>query len=356
IHGRAPRGAISLLKGNSSAMRELLETIRDLAPLPDTLLIRGESGVGKELVARAVHEQSMVREGPFVAVNCAAIKPELFESELFGHRAGAFTGATRERSGLIESAQNGTLFLDEIGELSSDLQAKLLRLLEQREYRRVGAEQRRLLEARVVAATHVDLETAIEARRFRQDLYFRLSALELRVPPLRDRRDDIQLLAYHFLNKYNHRYDRSVDRIAPRALRLLENADWKRNNVRELEWSIRQAVARCKNQRELTVESFRDRVIPGAAPISLPRPAHQAPMAVDRGDVLDISDLLDVNYGEAIKDLRRRFATRYAERCLQVANYNKSRAAEIAGMKRSNFSRLIKDLELKIPEPLPMKA
>ena len=359
----APDSTLRALKGNSAAMGALRSQIACLAPLPDPLLIRGESGTGKELVARAIHALSAVQQGPFVAVNCAALKPELFESELFGHKAGSFTSAARDHAGLVEQAKGGTLFLDEIGELPAELQAKLLRLLEQGEYRRVGCERQRLLDARVLAATHVDLEAAIGRRAFREDLYFRLSALELRVPPLRERREDVQLLVYHFLDHYNRRYQRSIQRITPEALRLLEAADWRRNNVRELEWSIRQAVARTPQGAELTTSAFQGRLtIPAPALIQplhlLPPPPRIAqtsdeddPEAAGEGDgAIAVTDLFSLEYSDALREIRRRFAREYASRRLVEANYNKSRAAELSGMKRSNFSRLVRELELDTPD------
>lgn len=342
----ACQGALARLKGNAPSTRRLIARLSRLAKLPDPLLIRGESGVGKELVARAVHEESPWAGGPFVAVNCAAIKPELFESEVFGHRAGAFTGAVRERAGLIESARSGTLFLDEIGELPGELQAKLLRLLEQREYRRVGEEQTRVLDARVLAATHVDLEAAIKKGDFRQDLYFRLSAFELRVPPLRERREDIQLLAYHFLNHYNQRYDRQIARIDPRVMRRLEQTAWKQNNVRELEWCIRQAVALSDDEEELTLSSFGDRL---PEPASTPTPPIAAVTTVEPIPIesIPVDGLLELKYKDARDEMRRRFAAWYVTRCLEQSNHNHAYAAEIAGMKRPNFLRLLRELDLK---------
>lgn len=333
-------GALARIKGNAPATQQLIRRLQRLARLPDPLLIRGESGVGKELVARAVHDESPWSAGPFIAVNCAAIKPELFESELFGHRAGSFTGAVREHSGLIEAASGGTLFLDEIGELPAELQAKLLRLLEQREYRRVGEESIRTLEARVIAATHVDLEGAIDSGGFRKDLYFRLSAFELNVPPLRKRREDIQLLAYHFLHLYNQRYNSQIERIAPKVMRRLEDSSWRRNNIRELEWCIRQAVALSDNPHELTLEAF------GARLSDVELDEAEAPMVGGIIENISVDGLYELSYSAARTEARRRFADWYVRRCLEEADYNQAYAAELAGMKRPNFIRLMRELEI----------
>jgi DNA-binding NtrC family response regulator len=342
-------GALARLKGNAPPIRKLVERLKRLARLPDPLLIRGESGVGKELVARAIHEQSPQAEAPFVAVNCAAIKPELFESALFGHSAGAFTGAMRERAGLIEAAREGTLFLDEVGELSPELQAKLLRLIEQREYRRVGEETLRALEARVLAATHVDLEEAIEAGRFRKDLYFRLSAFELHVPALRERREDIELLAYHFLHLYNQRYERQIARISPDVMRRLEATAWRRNNVRELEWCIRQAVALSDDGEELKMSAFDGRLPVLEAGEGEAESEASEPQA--EGASISTLGLRELRYKDALSEMRRRFAGWYATRCLVEADYNQAYAAELAGMKRPNFLRLLRDLDIDASPP-----
>jgi DNA-binding NtrC family response regulator len=336
-------GALARIKGNAPSTQRLICRLQRLAKLPDPLLIRGESGVGKELVARAVHDESPWSTGPFIAVNCAAIKPELFESALFGHRAGSFTGAVREHSGLIEAASGGTLFLDEIGELPAELQAKLLRLLEQREYRRVGEEATRTLSARVVAATHVDLEDAIVSGAFRKDLYFRLSAFELHVPPLRKRRADIQLLAYHFLHLYNQRYDRQIDRIEPGVMRRLEASSWRRNNIRELEWCIRQAVALSDNPDELTLDAFGNRLSEVEPQDADEEGAAEAGTITDN---ISVDGLYELSYSVARTEARRRFARWYVLRCLEEADYNQAYAAELAGMKRPNFIRLMRDLEI----------
>ena len=224
------------LRGTSPAMKKLKDAIARVAPIPSTVLIIGESGSGKELVARDVHRLSSggrERE-PFVAVNCGALAESLIESELFGHERGAFTGANTTRKGAFESAGKGTLFLDEIGELPAAAQAKLLRVLEERKVVRVGSTQPINVPARVIAATHRDLEQDVSAGRFRQDLYFRLAVHMLRVPPLRDRLSDLPELADHILAATCERFGVRKKTISPAALELLLAYDWKRNNVREL--------------------------------------------------------------------------------------------------------------------------
>jgi two-component system, NtrC family, nitrogen regulation response regulator NtrX len=220
--------------GNSTAMRRLHEEIRRLAPIPTPVLILGESGSGKELVARDVHAFGANPRGPFVAVNCAALPESLVETELFGHERGAFTGADRARRGAFEMAGNGTLFLDEIGELPLTVQAKLLRALEAREITRLGAERPIAVEARVVTATHRDLDDDVDNRRFRQDLLFRLNVHVLRVPPLRDRLSDVPLLVDHFLDTLCARFGMRRKQINAEAVRILAACEWRRNNVREL--------------------------------------------------------------------------------------------------------------------------
>jgi two-component system, NtrC family, nitrogen regulation response regulator NtrX len=231
---RARVEADSAMVGASPAIQRLHTEIRRLAPIPSPVLILGESGSGKELVARDLHALGSDARAPFIAVNCAALPDTLVESELFGHERGAFTGADRARRGAFELAGNGTLFLDEIGELAPAVQAKLLRALEAREITRLGAERTTKVEARVVAATHRDLDTDVAERRFRQDLYYRLNVHVLRVPPLRERPGDVPLLVRHFTATLCARFGMRPKRIDDDAMELLRAYDWHRNNVREL--------------------------------------------------------------------------------------------------------------------------
>ena len=225
----------------SEAMRRVVDLARRVGQVDSTVLVTGESGVGKELVARLIHDASTRTGGPFVAINCGAVPEGLLESELFGHARGAFTGAAQDRPGLFEAAQGGTLFLDEIGEMPPAMQVKLLRALQEHEVRRVGENKNRKVDARVVAATNRDLAAEVHAARFRQDLYYRLRVVEIRVPPLRERRDDILPLARTFLLDAGGRLGRKVSGFTPAAAQQLVRYDWP-GNVRELENAVERAV------------------------------------------------------------------------------------------------------------------
>jgi two-component system, NtrC family, response regulator HydG len=227
--------------GNSAPVRRLLELVERVAPRDTTVLITGESGTGKELIARALHDKSARHDSPFIAVNCAALSESLFESELFGHEKGAFTGAISLKRGRFELAQGGTIFLDEVGELALPLQAKLLRILQQREFERVGGTQVLSLDIRVIAATNRDLSVDVREGRFREDLYHRLNVVCLHSPPLRERRDDIPLLARHFLQLSAARCKRQVSGLSLEVEELLQQYSWP-GNVRELENSMERAV------------------------------------------------------------------------------------------------------------------
>ncbi|WP_224248075.1 sigma-54-dependent transcriptional regulator [Hyalangium gracile] len=233
--------SVSGMVGSSPAMREVFERIRKVASSPATVLVLGESGTGKELVARAIHAQSPRSEGPLVAVNCAAIPEGLLESELFGHEKGAFTGAQSAHPGLVESADGGTLFLDEMGELPAPAQARLLRMMQDGEVRRVGATRPRKVDVRIIAATHRDLPRLVQEGAFRQDLYFRLRVVEIRLPPLRERGEDIPALAHHLLERACRRLHRPAATFSPEALETLLEHGWP-GNVRELENAIERAV------------------------------------------------------------------------------------------------------------------
>jgi two-component system response regulator HydG len=222
-------------------MRRVFEAIALVAPTEATALILGESGTGKELVAQAIHANSPRRAGPLITVNCAALPETLLESELFGHERGAFTGATERRLGRFELAHGGTIFLDEIGDLPPTAQTKLLRVLQSQEFERVGGTNTLKIDVRVIAATNKDLEAAVRAGQFREDLWYRLYVFPLTLPPLRERRDDIPLLTEHFLRRYAERHRRRLRGLTPRALDLLMRYEWP-GNVRELEHTIERAV------------------------------------------------------------------------------------------------------------------
>ena len=240
--------------GRSPKMRQIYDLIARVADTNATVLISGESGVGKELIARALHQQSQRRLNPFVAVNCAAISEHLVESELFGHERGAFTGAVEMHRGKFELANTGTLFLDEVGSLRLDLQAKLLRVLQEREFERVGGSKTIRTDVRIVAASNQDLRQMVADRTFRDDLFYRLNVIPVHVPPLRDRREDIPLLVNHFLTKYNKAFGRQVQGFTSEALALLTHYHWP-GNVRELENVIERLVV-ISRHRILDVEDM----------------------------------------------------------------------------------------------------
>src|SRR5262245_4894478 len=227
--------------GRSSALREVLQLVEMVAASDATVLLLGETGTGKELIARAIHERSQRHKQPFVTVNCAAIPSSLFESELFGHERGAFTGANMQRPGRLELADNGTLFLDEVGDLPLELQPKILRTLQEHTYERLGSARTKNVDVRLVAATNCDLEQMIEDKQFRSDLYYRLNVFPIRVPPLRERLEDIPLLVEHFTRKYAGRMNRQIDTIPESTIEKLQRWSWP-GNVRELENLIERSV------------------------------------------------------------------------------------------------------------------
>ena len=227
--------------GSSAALRAVLDHVRVVAPTDTTVLIEGETGTGKELIARAIHMNSDRRKRPFVKVNCASIPAELLESELFGHERGSFTGAIAQRIGRFEAAHGGTLFLDEIGELPLHLQSKLLRAVQEQEFERVGGNRTIQVNVRIVAATNRDLKAMVEEHRFRADLYYRLAVFPVNVPPLRELREDIPLLARYFVQKHAARMERNIDSIPKYALDALTNYDWP-GNIRELQNVIERSV------------------------------------------------------------------------------------------------------------------
>ena len=232
--------------GCSEAMKKVEELVRKVGPTDTTVLISGESGTGKELVTRSIHHYSSRRDKPFVAVDCGSLVENLFESELFGHVKGSFTGATATKYGRFELADGGTLFFDEIGNITKNIQTKLLRVLQEREITKVGSSQVIKVDVRIVAATNKDLQKAIKAGAFREDLFYRLSVVPITLPPLRERRDDIPLLADYFLEKYNKKRKKNVRAISERAMKALVEYDWP-GNIRELENAIERAVVLTEN-------------------------------------------------------------------------------------------------------------
>ena len=238
----------------SARMRDILGLCQEIASLRSTVLIQGESGTGKEMVARAIHNSGDRAQKPMVAVSCAALAETLLESELFGHEKGAFTGADQQKRGKFEMADGGTIFLDEIGDISPKLQVDLLRVLQERSFFRVGGSEEVRVDVRVIAATHVNLQQAVADGKFRDDLYYRLNVIEIRLPPLRERREDIPLLARHFLERLAHELGKDIGEISEGALKLLMDYHWP-GNVRELENAVERAMVTCRNH-VLTEDCF----------------------------------------------------------------------------------------------------
>src|SRR6516165_8736639 len=251
---RLETGMFENMIGRSRAMLRVFDAIDRVAPTDVTVLVRGESGTGKELVARAIHFRSPRAREPFVAVNCAAFARELVESELFGHEKGAFTGAVARREGKFETADGGTLFLDEIGDMPLETQAKLLRVLQEKQFERVGGNQPLTVDVRIIAATNQDLEARVVQGHFREDLYYRVKVVEIRVPPLRERRDDIPQMVQHFIRDACHRFGLPEKQLAPAAMRACVEAPW-RGNARALKSTLEQAVI-LSSSTEITAEEL----------------------------------------------------------------------------------------------------
>jgi two-component system response regulator HydG len=325
------------LIGNSARMQEVYRLAIGVAPTSSTVLILGESGTGKELTARAIHQHSPRAAGPFVAVNCSAIPVDLVESELFGHVRGAFTGATATRQGLFETANRGTIFLDEVGDLPALAQVKLLRALQEGEIKRVGSNETRVVDVRVVAATNVDLRSRIAAGTFREDLFYRLNVVAIRLPALRERREDIPLLTFHFLKKYAARTGRPVEHVSPEALRLLQHQGWP-GNVRELENAIEYAIVFCRGNT----------IAPGDLPFSAAAGSDESKLglthesAPSRNSLILSGSLADLPYHEAKQQALAAFEEAYFSAVLERAGGNVSEAARQAGLDRSNFRRAAK--------------
>src|SRR3990172_5866532 len=252
------------LLGESPATRHLIEEIEKVAPYKTNVLITGESGTGKELVARTIHNLGPRRDRPWVAINCSAIPRDLMESELFGYVKGAFTGATQNRMGRLEQAQGGTLFLDEIGDLDPGLQAKLLRVLQEREFSPVGSDRTRGVDVRFIAATNRDLRELVRQGQFREDLFYRLDVYSIVAPPLRTRRDDIPLLAQTFLRELAAETDKKVTAFTPAALEILERYDWP-GNIRELRNTVERSMVSCRGQA-IDVEDLPGAIVAGGGP------------------------------------------------------------------------------------------
>ncbi|MBI4840870.1 MAG: sigma-54-dependent Fis family transcriptional regulator [candidate division NC10 bacterium] len=316
--------------GESPTIQALRAQIQSAAPSHGRVLIRGESGTGKELIARAIHRQSLRRDKPFVEVNCAAIPDELIESELFGHEKGAFTGATTKRRGKFELADGGTIFLDEVGDMSLKTQAKVLRVLQEQTFERVGGTETLSVDVRVIAASNKALEEEIQKGTFREDLFYRLNVIPFEVPPLRERREDLPLLAAHFLRLFSEEYGKREKSLSPGAMDLLLQHPWP-GNVRELRNVMERMVIMVPG------DTIQDSDL---APSLRTRPAAAAEAPADQV----------MEWDGSLREARERFERQYILRRLGEANWNITRTAERLGIERSNLHRKMKAYEIELPK------
>jgi DNA-binding NtrC family response regulator len=305
--------------GQSKKMKDLFELIESVAASDANILIQGENGTGKELIANAIHYNSNRVKGPFIKINCAAIPKDLIESELFGYKKGAFTGATTDKVGLFEMAEGGSLLLDEIGEMPPYLQTKLLRVLQEREYRPIGSDRLVHVDFRLICATNIDLDVALREGKLREDLYFRINTITLRVPPMRERSEDIPLLCNHFLSKFNQRYQKNVRSISPAAYHLLIRNRWP-GNVRELENAIERAVLVCKTG-EIT-------------PNDLPESIREEGNPTQEFTIPPHRTLAEIEKMAIVQTLQR-------------TNWNKQEAAQILGLYRPTLYSKMKKHDIK---------
>jgi DNA-binding NtrC family response regulator len=322
--------------GTSAAMRVVFDLIEQVAPARSTVLVTGESGTGKEVVARAIHFSSPRAEtGQFVAVNCSNIPSELLESELFGHTRGAFTGAVAAKKGLFEVADGGTIFLDEISTIPPETQARLLRVIQEREFTPLGDTSPRKVDARIVAATNTDLRRAVQSGDFREDLFYRLNVINIQLPPLRERQADILPLAQHFIRKYNQENGREIsENLAPEVLQALESYPWP-GNVRELETAIERAVIIARSN-ELTPDCLR-------AEIFSPQPAANTPTGAN-----ETAQHLDFARGISFYEEVSRFEIELIRRALEATGGHQTRAAKLLGMNNTTLNSKIKSYNIRV--------
>ncbi len=303
--------------GNSSAMRKVIETLPAIAQTDASVVVYGESGTGKELIARTIHYFSRRASRPFVPVNCGALPENLLESELFGYKRGAFTDAHADTPGLVEEANTGTLFLDEVGEISTKVQVKLLRFLQEKEVKPLGSNKTLHVDVRIISATNRDLKQAIEEGAFREDLYYRLNIVPIRIPPLRERKEDIPLLANHFLRKFAKEHDKDMTEISPLALQKLVGYNWP-GNIRELENKIQQTVV------VATADTIR--------PEDIDLPGEMRSFKEEKSKVV------------------AEFERNYVAKLLSLHEGNITRASRAAGMDRKNFWQLMKKYKVSAQE------
>lgn len=302
--------------GKSKEMMEVFELIKKVAPLNSTVLIEGESGTGKELIARAIHQNSPRAQKRFVAINCGAIPVNLLESELFGYERGAFTGAVQAKRGYFEVADGGTIFLDEISEMDNSLQVKFLRVIQEKRFNRIGGTEEIATDVRIITSTNRDLGHEVDQRRFRKDLYYRINVIKIKVPPLRERREDIPLLSYHFLRKYSQEFEKNVKSISPEVMSVLMRHRWD-GNVRELENFIEHSVALADGEEIMSSD--------------LPENLFDL---ISKGE----REILWKPYDEA----KRQFEKNYLEQALERAKGNVTQASRLTSIPRQNIYEKIK--------------
>lgn len=327
----------SQIIGNSPPMREVFDLIEQVAPARSTVLVTGESGTGKEVIARAIHFSSpRADSGQFVAVNCSNIPSELLESELFGHTRGAFTGAVVAKKGLFEVADSGTIFLDEISTIPPETQARLLRVIQEREFTPLGDTQIRKVDVRIIAATNTDLRKEVETGEFREDLYYRLNVINIHLPPLRDRREDILPLAQHFIRKYSNENGRKVaEQLNPEVLKALERYAWP-GNVRELETAIERAVIVVRGE-ELNLDCLREEIT-----------NPQSASAAAAGSTTEQVAGIDLSHGISFYDEVSRFEVELIRRALEITGGHQSRAARLLGMNNTTLNSKIKSYNIRL--------
>ncbi|HYS25302.1 MAG TPA: sigma-54 dependent transcriptional regulator [Vicinamibacterales bacterium] len=315
-------GSFGKMIGNSSQMRKVYQTVEQAAPTQASVLIWGESGTGKELVAQTIHQLSPRAQMPFVPINCAAIPETLLESEIFGHEKGAFTGASDRREGCFELADRGTLFLDEIAEMTPSTQVKLLRVLQERKFRRLGGRNEQTVDVRVIAATNVNPADAVKNGKLREDLYYRLNVFAIELPPLRLRKDDLSLLVQSFLAEFNDRNHKSVSALDPASTRILEQYNWP-GNVREVRNVIERAVILANGE--------------------FVEPKHLPPLVTDSPDV--VKPVVALEPGTTVEEAERRLILM----TLEHTRDNKTRAAEILGISLKTLHNKLNKLRGRVP-------
>jgi two-component system response regulator PilR (NtrC family) len=315
--------------GNDPAMKIVYKMIKQVAKTMTNVLITGESGTGKELIARAIHDQSDRREKPFVVIHCGGIPETLMESELFGHKKGAFTGATQDKKGLFEVADGGTVFLDEIGELSIPIQVKLLRVFQDKMFKAVGGNQEIKVDIRFLSATNKELEKEVIAGRFREDLFYRLNVIEIKLPPLRERKSDIRLLAQHFLDKYSREMGKKIAKVSSYAIDLLHKYDFP-GNIRELENLMERSVALSNTKI----------ILPDSLAISIHKRRWGKEASENRFDMEEVKN------GVSLDSILEDFEKAYIEKALECSDGKKQRAAELLGISFRSIRHRINKFDL----------